>query len=511
MTKLYKQKKTLNFIKNLKKRKTIKQTGGARQNVKPIKNTDIKTMEDLDTKILELDEKYKLDKNKLEDFLKKNKIILTHELNNTTENENEKYLNENPILNINTGFLNNALGLSNSKVEKKQGKINNQVNINIEKEHINQNNLNQRYKRLKNKSKRPNFIPNTTIQNKNEKYLNENPIDTTDTSFLNNALLNKIQIKDKKIVKIKDDIKHIEDEIKELDIKLDNDKTNSMIVLFRNKWKDYVSFRTQYDMIFKNNIFFINKKEIDLNFITILTMFFNDNNTFTYKFLNVLIHIANKCLNVNSGNVCSIYLNLCNEYKAFIYKYAYLHENMQNELTITTGVEYKFKLKYNTFMDNYRILLKIMNKESLVKYYDKQKDKIDTLFNTDINESLRLIITKTMNKEFLENLLNIILMKVNDSKQFSIEKINRIIHEEDEELKQFQEELKKKSKKEIIDLMKQDILNLEKSKIEKENDLNTIKKIKTILKYIDSMNTGGRDTPEQNKPIKAIQYIAVRA
>ena len=45
MSKTYKQKKTLK-VKNFKKRKTIKQRGGAGQNVKPIQNMEIKNIYD---------------------------------------------------------------------------------------------------------------------------------------------------------------------------------------------------------------------------------------------------------------------------------------------------------------------------------------------------------------------------------------------------------------------------------------------------------------------------------
>jgi len=76
MSKMYKQKKTLN-LKNLKKsktinqRKTIKQRGGARQNINPIK-----TIDNLDRTLQILDDTYELDK--------------TLELNNKNNNNEKK-------------------------------------------------------------------------------------------------------------------------------------------------------------------------------------------------------------------------------------------------------------------------------------------------------------------------------------------------------------------------------------------------------------------------------------
>ena len=96
MSKTYKQKKTLK-VKNFKKRKTIKQRGGAGQNVKPIQNMEIKTIDNLDRTLQILDDSYELDK------------IL--ELNNANNNNEKKRKTDLLTKNYYNDKLNNMIHL----------------------------------------------------------------------------------------------------------------------------------------------------------------------------------------------------------------------------------------------------------------------------------------------------------------------------------------------------------------------------------------------------------------
>lgn len=278
MIKRQKQKKSLK-LKNLRKRKTIKHRGGARNN---LASNKIKTIENLDNQIKKIN-------TKTINNIKSRKYNVPLQFNeNSTRKELSTY--NNMINNTNTSFLDNiTININRDKMEKKQ------LYDNLEIE------LSSLFDDTKSKFDLLKSFYHITYDNKNNCFFINIDVKT------NKFIFNLTNI----IMTLYDIPNNIHDLLKSKFIDSTSKRTlNTFIISIKDK--------TYYNEYSYDNIKL---------FISGIHRFFNDNNNFNYKYLEF---INNFSINYNTKinqSVFDKYNSFCKEYKDFMYLYLKLKED----------------------------------------------------------------------------------------------------------------------------------------------------------------------------------------
>ena len=277
MTKLYKQKKTLKNKKN-KKGKTIKQIGGARNN---LASNKIKTIENLDKQIKKIN-------TNIINNIKSRKYNVPLQFN---ENSAIKELNtyNNMSNNKNTSFLDNiTININKEKMEKKQ------IYDNLEIE------LSSLFDDIKSKFDSLKSFYYITYDNKNKYFFIDIDFKTNKFIFnLTNIIMTLYDI------------------------------PNNLYNLLTSNFIDSTSKRTLNTYTSIKDKKYYNEYSYDTIKLCIseIHRFFNENKNFNYKYLEF---ITNFDINYNTKInqiVFDKYNSFCKEYKEFMYLYLKLKED----------------------------------------------------------------------------------------------------------------------------------------------------------------------------------------